>query len=182
LVRACELIGVIGTNGTGKTTAVKKLLDATGFRALIFTPHDNEWLEYPHNELAAPADFNFTKICRHIWPQRDTLERTAVFFHDGFLVFEELRSYVPAQTDFLMRDFLISRRQRMTDIIFVCHGFSEIPPAFLTFLSRLILFRTTDNIDRRKRELQQFDLLKEAQARINARAAAEPYYHEVLKL
>lgn len=181
-MRTCELIGVIGTNGTGKTTAVKNLLQSVGGRALIFTPHDNEWLEYPHTELNAPDDFRFSGIRRHIFPLRETLERTATFFYNGFLVFEEIRSYVPAQTDFLMREFLISRRQHMNDILFVCHGFSEIPPAFLTFLSRMILFRTTDNIDRRRRELQQFERLKEAQARINDRALSEPYYHEVIKL
>jgi hypothetical protein len=181
-MRACELIGIVGTNGTGKSTAVKKVITAIGGRALIFTPHDNEWEEYPVNELETVADFNFKGICRHIFPLPETLERTEKFFFNGSLVFEELRDYVPATTNFLMRRFLISRRQHMNDIIFVCHGFSEIPPAFLTFISRLVLFRTTDSIERRKRELQQFDRLKEAQDRVNERALTNPYYHEVIKL
>ncbi|MDR1406336.1 MAG: hypothetical protein LBI89_03945 [Prevotellaceae bacterium] len=180
--RACELIGVIGTNGTGKSTAVRKIITAIGSRSLVFTPHDNEWEDCPVNELVTASDFNFKGICRHIFPMPETLERTEKCFFNGSLVFEELRDYVPAATNFLMRRFLISRRQHMNDIIFVCHGFSEIPPAFLTFISRLVLFRTTDSIDRRKRELQQFDRLREAQTRINGRALTEPYYHEVIKL
>jgi hypothetical protein len=180
--RACELIGVIGTNGTGKSTVVKKLLQRTGGRALIFTPNDNEWLEYPHNNLLHPADFNFKGACRHILPYLDVLERAASCFYNGFLVFEEMRTYVRANTDMLMRRFLIGRRQHMTDILFVCHGFSEIPPAFLTFISRLVIFRTVEKIERSKQKLLQFDLLKEAQERINARALTEPYYHEVIKL
>ena len=180
--RACECIGIIGTNGTGKTTAVKKLISATGNRALIFTPHDNEWLDYPHNELLTPADFNFPGVCRHVFPTPETFENTVNFFNNGFVVFEEARAYIQANTDTLMRRFLIGRRQKMTDIIFVCHGFSEVPPAFFTFMSRLVLFRTVDDIKRRKGDLLNFEVLDAAQKRVNKNASTNPYYHEVIKL
>lgn len=65
----------LGTNGTGKTTLLKRILTMSGQRALVVTPHIVEWHErtpsgadlYPLNELKQKSDYVFTGIQRHIW-------------------------------------------------------------------------------------------------------------------
>ena len=82
----------------------------------------------------------------------------------------------------ILLDILIRRRQKMIDICYVGHGFTQIPPAFFTFSTHFALFKTIDNIDRRRDCIQNFDEMKAAQERVNAAALKNPHYHEIIKI
>ena len=66
-IRQTKRIVVIGTNGTGKTTLLHKIIQNAQQKTLIITPYDNEWNErdpngnelYPLTTLSRPEDFNY---------------------------------------------------------------------------------------------------------------------------
>ena len=68
----------------------------------------------------------------------------------------------------------------MIDIIACGHGFTEVPPKMFTFATHYALFKTIDNIERRKNVIQNFEVMKEAQARINQKAQTDPHYYEII--
>ena len=75
----------------------------------------------------------------------------------------------------------IKRRQGEVDVYAVGHGFTDIPPVFFTFATDLFLFRTTDNIVRRKNVLKEYERTLEAQKRINREATKNQHYYEWIK-
>lgn len=183
--RTPRQIVVIGTNGTGKTTLVKKLvlaeLKKKDSHILIVVPDDMEWPSVPFVHPKFPHRIENYVGARKIIYEEGILQIISDRFKNGLLVFDDCRAYFTASLDTELHTLLIRRRQKMIDIVAVGHGFTEIPPKFFTFATDLVLFRTIDNIDRRKNVLNNFDLMKAAQARINARAEKEPHFYEVLK-
>ena len=103
------------------------------------------------------------------------------YFKKGITVFDDCRSYLEATTDLRIRQLLIRRRQREVDIFVVGHGFNEVPPVFFTFATSIILFRTTDNIARRKNCLKDYEAVLNAQAAVNEKAIANPYFFKIIR-
>jgi ABC-type Mn2+/Zn2+ transport system ATPase subunit len=180
--RACKLIAVIGINGTGKTTAVVQLLKSMNERAIILTPHMNEYAQYPHNDLEKPADFQFTGICKNYFPSRELMQSVVNYFYNGTLVLEESRIYIDNQPTKLNYSLLNGMRQRMTDIIFVGHAFSDIPPLFLNRMTRILLFQTLEKLERRRGELLYYELFKITQEEVNRKALKNKHYCKLIKL
>lgn len=183
-MRNAKLIVIIGTNGTGKTTLVKKLvaneLKKNKARVLIVTPDDIEFPTVPLVHPHFPYRVGVYLGARKIIFTDDTLEIIRRYFHDGLLIFDDCRAYLGAALEQDLHALLIRRRQKAMDIIAVGHGFTEIPPKFFTFATEFILFRTLDNIERRKNVLRNYEAMKEAQARVNEKAKSEPHYYEVI--
>ena len=76
----------------------------------------------------------------------------------------------------------MSSRQRMIDEIFVAHGFTEVPPKVFTFATEYFLFRTEDNINRRKFFVKNYPLIEKKQRLVNEAAAYNPHHYEHFKL
>lgn len=197
--RTTRRIIVLGTNGSGKSTLVKKLvlneIQKKDSHVLVVTRHLNEWLSLPevHSRFRHRVG-DYVKARRLIYRDGD-MQQLSANFRNGLLVFDDCRMYIHAATEQDLLDMLIGSRQRGVDIIAVGHGFTQVPPAFFTFATDIILFRTRDNIDRRKDVILNFDELKEAQARINQRAtdtskahtksgriSDNQYYYEIIKM
>ena len=181
--RATKRTIILGANGTGKTTILNRILEATPDKSLVITPDDAEWRMYTEVELTAADDFLYTGIRRHIFndeKKTGTLDRVHLF-KKGKLVFDDCRAYLTAATDPRIRKVLIRSRQNMVDVFSVGHGFTEVPPVFFTFATDIILFRTADNIKRRSDCLKDYDKMVEAQARINKKAQNDPHYFEIIK-
>ena len=98
----------------------------------------------------------------------------------GMVLFDDCRAYFTAALDNDLHALLIRRRQKMIDIMVAGHGFTEVPPKFFTFATHYALFKTIDNIERRKNVIQNYEVMRQAQARINARAEKEPHYFEII--
>lgn len=183
VTRAAKMTVLLGTNGTGKTTLLRHILESSGQRCLVITPDDVEWGDYPLTDLRTADDFKFDGICRHIFnPHKEcgTLQRIA-YFKQGIIVFDDCRAYLKSSTHDAIHELMIRRRQREVDIFAVGHGFNEVPPVFFTFSTEMILFRTTDNIVRRKNCLKDYEAALQAQQRINSQAKKEPHYFEIIK-
>lgn len=178
--RTAKLVIVLGFNGTGKTTVLRHILQSTAQKALVITPDDAEWTDCPLTELEKPSDFVFRGIHRHIYNPDRTLDAIAKL-RKGALVFDDCRAYFQDRTDTEIRKLLIRRRQLESDVYVVGHGFTQVPPVFFTFVSHYILFRTVDNIERRKDCIyNNFEYIKQMQAKVNAEAKSNPHYFVII--
>ncbi len=179
--RATKLTILLGFNGTGKTTLLRKILEESGQRALVITPDDVEWTDFPENELIKKSDFSFEGIQRHIFDPARSLD-VITHFRKGILVFDDCRAYFNDATDPRVRTLLIRRRQREVDVFAVGHGFTQVPPVFFTFASDYILFKTVDNIDRRKDCINNgFEFIKQSQTFVNQKAKQDPHFFRYIK-
>lgn len=181
---------ILGFNGTGKSTLTRAIIERyvskPGRKALIITPDSAEWTQFAETQLQKPSDFDFEGVRRYIWTfikQEDqaAMERLRDCYFDGFLAFDDCRSYLTANTNDWLKYLYIRRRQKMIDLLMIAHGFTDVPPQAFTNCTDLFLFKTVDNIVRRKNELRNLDSLMEAQARINEIAETNPHYYELIK-
>jgi hypothetical protein len=124
---------------------------------------------------------SFSGIMRTVWEEDLTLPVIQNYFHNGMVLFDDCRAYFTSSLDKDLHRFLIRRRQNMLDIIAVAHGFTEVPPKFFTFATEIILFKTLDNIYSRKYVLQNFDLVKRTQEKVNRIAEKNEHYFEIIK-
>jgi energy-coupling factor transporter ATP-binding protein EcfA2 len=181
--RTAKCVALLGGNGTGKTTLLKRMLVALGGRALVVVPDVIGWEEFPLVELDCKEDYQGDGIRVHVFDddkKRGTLKKLK-YFKDGALVFDDARAYLDASTSRPIRQLLIRRRQMMLDIFVVGHGFNEVPPVFFTFITELVLFRTSDNIKRRKDFLLHAEQMQAAQDHVNERAKKDPHYFKIVK-
>ncbi len=180
---------VLGTNGTGKSTIMRNILDGCNEKkALIVTNHIEEWRDVPEVTLKQREDFTFSGIRKtRCFPQTKddigTLARLR-YFRKGVIVFDDARLYMKdAKTDNLIEDLMISYRQQELDIFVVAHGFTKVRPVFYSYVSNIILFRTLDSVAYRKMELgENYQRIVETQTRVNQMALKDPHYYEWLKL
>ncbi|MFZ4800024.1 MAG: ATP-binding protein [Bacteroidia bacterium] len=197
--RATKLILIIGYNGTGKTTITKKLVVSELKKAtshiLVVTPDDIEWNMLPevhHKFIERVKTYKkarkiiYNEKIEYLDPQNralqkgNTVDLIADYFRDGLVIFDDCRSYFNAALESSLHNLLIRRRQKMIDIIMVAHGFTEIPPKAFTFASDIILFKTMDNIDKRKPYLKDFEKMKAMQQYVNTEAEKNPHFNIVI--
>lgn len=180
---------VLGTNGTGKSTIMREILERCNEKkALIVTNHIEEWRDVPEIDLSKKEDFLFSGIrkTRCIPPSKTDIGTLAKlrFFRKGIVVFDDARLYMKdAKTDNLIEDLMISYRQQELDIFVVAHGFTKVRPVFYSYVSNIILFRTLDSVAYRKMELgENYQRIIEAQSEVNKISEKEPHYYKRIKL
>lgn len=176
MTRTAKLTIILGTNGTGKTTMLRHILDSSPQRALVVTSHVEEWTDLPENNLATPQDFLFHDRQRHIIRRDYTIDRLH-HFKQGILVLDDCKTFI-GDKNTALEELLIARRQLELDIFYIAHGFTRVPPLFWPYYTDLILFKTKDNPSSRKNALLQYDEIIAAQQRINNHS--DPHYYERL--
>ena len=138
---------IVGTNGTGKTTLLRNLLEGLNRKkTLIVEPDGYEWRdvkEIDYSEIPTMSD----KSAKGLAPDEQQIEEL-IYFQNGNLVLDDCRYYAGKRLQNAIRKVLIRRRQNSVDIFAVAHGTSEIPPDFYTFATHLILFKTNDSLQR----------------------------------
>jgi hypothetical protein len=176
---------LVGINGTGKTTCIKKLLEKTVTatnRALIVTPDPAEWRML--DEVSGQRIATFNGIKKIIYHQ-NCMAEIQRYYSNGMLVFDDARVYIHAQSNDFMQWLQIRRRQAGIDLFCNFHGLTQVPPVFFTFATNLVLFYTKDNIKRRAEYIdeQDFDDIQDAKERIAKKVAAgDPYAYEIITL
>ena len=180
---------VLGAPGTGKTFLLHKILALAGQRTLVITPYDNEWDEkdangmelYPELPDLRKRNCFFTGIRRHVYVPKYTISKLKNF-EKGILVLDDCRAYLDPKLNPEFHTLLLGTRQHMIDVFAVAHGFRELPPAFLTFATDYFLFRTEDNLAKRKADIRNFHLVEKMQAKVNKTAIYNPYHYEWFKV
>jgi len=173
---------IVGATNTGKTTLIRKTVEKRN-RALAITPHFNEWTDF---ENINPVNKGFWKFkgIKRIQAYKDVIKdinKQDNFFRNGVIIFEEARFYIKPRVEEAIEQILIARDQRKTDIIVAAHGITLIPPIFFSYADMFVMFRTQDNLQKRKKDLIWFEELQELQNKVNNQAKTDPHYYDIFK-
>jgi len=186
--REAKLTLILGAKGTGKTTLLETIIQSAKERVLICVPDEIEWQQYSATELLHPADFDFQDVKKFIFTnfsKKDFFNngQRVNCFTRGFLIFDDCRLFFKGYEyeKEIFRNLIIRQRHKMRDIFLVAHGFKEVPPFFFTYTTDIVLFRTTDDLSARKKDLKDFDRMLATQVRVNAKAQKQPHYYEIIK-
>ena len=179
-----SFILVLGTNGTGKTTQVARLMVDTikrGGRVLVVMPDDMEYKNIDFVDFENPkAIKTFTGIKKTIYDPEYTTDNIVNHLTHCMIVLEDCMSYYGNNLPMNLHRMLIRRRQYHINTIAVGHGFSEMPPKFFSFSTDILLFLTLDNIKSRKNDIRNYPAMLAAKRRIDAQARTDRHYFEVL--
>lgn len=148
-----------GTNGTGKTTLLRKLVD-TDKKLLVIDPDGMEWNDLSEIDIARVGEVLPNKKARVISPSADDLDFLKDF-QQGNLVLDDCRYYVKSRIEESIRQTLVRRRQKEIDVYAVAHSMTEVPPTFWVFATHLILFKTKDNPSRLRQNIPMYKEMTE---------------------
>ena len=176
----------VGKPGTGKTTVLRSILREcleSGRRALIVTPHENEWVDVPKVHPRFPERIRRYRGARRIicHGEKEILENIKRNFVNGFLIFDDCKAYIRPSDRVYMEQFLLALRQKDVDFACCGHGFTTIPPVFYTFATEFFIFATTDNPKKRKDDVMNYDQVEKTVARVNKQAETNKHYYEIIK-
>jgi len=163
---------IIGTNGTGKTSLIKKIIskfNQSGSRALLVTPDDAEYTYLKDYPLIDSKEFDFKNVRKHIFEPNHTFNAISNNYRKGAVFFDDCRSYIPnnLESEKEFRNILIRRRHKEIDVFIIAHGFTDIPPKIFTYVNKYIIFKTTDPIVKRKDTILNYEAVEKAVKRIN---------------
>lgn len=148
-----------GTNGTGKTTLLRQLVD-TNKKLLVIDPDGMEWNDLVEIDVARVGEVQDGKKARVIAPSAEELDYLKDF-QDGNLVLDDCRYYVKSRIEESIRQTLVRRRQKGIDVYAVGHSLTEIPPTFWVFATHIILFKTKDNVSRLRQNIPNYKEMTE---------------------
>ena len=173
---------VVGATNSGKTTLIEKTVKNRK-RVIAVTPHFEEWNDYENINPRTKGFWKFSGI-RRIQSYSDVIKdinRPGDYFRNGVIIFEDVRSYIKARVEEAIEQILIARDQRKIDIIIAAHGLTLIPPIFFTYTDMFVMFRTQDNLQKRKKDLIWYNELLQLQQKVNEQAKTDPHYYDIFK-
>lgn len=178
-------MAVVGRVGCGKSTIVRKLARAAlqqHRRVLVLTGHDNEWLDLPMVHPRFPERIaSYVGGRRIIVTSKQSAYEAIRIFRNGLLILDDCRMFLPPYPDTDLENLVISTRQKDVDLIVVCHGFSQLPPVFFTFVDYFVLFGTRGNIKERKNYFQDFKMIQEVVRDVNELSKSDPHTFKIIK-
>lgn len=188
-------IAVIGTNGTGKSTWMKTIIDKYKRNVLILMDDDSEEMFdiYTVLEQHQIGKFKGKAVCYP--PSQKKLKID--FFKEiytnfgfikgqqlgGLLVFDDAMTMLSTRDEEVMQIFK-KRRQRKLDIILNCHGFSEYPISLVKNTTHVLIKKTLDSTKQFAQRLNSevSDELIKAVNHVNKESENNPYYEYIFDL
>ena len=188
-------IAIIGTNGTGKSTFMKKIMDEHPKDVLLLMDDDSEDMFDYLSEIKPEQIPLFTgKAVCFAGDTKKEKESTFDYIYKGFgkkgeefkgglLAIDDAMTILSTRDEFVMRIFK-KRRQRKLDIIINCHGASEYPISLFRNTTHFVICKTTDSYDqitkRMNKELAESFI--KAINYVNKKAETNPYFKFVFDL
>ncbi|KAB2814569.1 hypothetical protein [Phaeocystidibacter luteus] len=173
---------LLGTNGTGKSTVLRKILDAHQGRALVIpaNQHEKTFSDLPLITLDQVATFEGK--AKYMCYKREDFDELVPHLSNMLLISDDFRNWLSgySPTD-RVRKFFIDRRHINVDIYFAAHGFSQVPVEIFTWIDVFFLFRTRDSIKRGKDRLMNPEALIKIQEEVNREARNNPFHYEIIK-
>lgn len=177
---------IAGGQGCGKSTFAKKLIAVClkqNKPVLCVLPDDEEpifWeieeIEYKNDLQLSKELYNFKSgIKKVICDNEKMFNIIRPYFRNGLLVVDDARVYLSSRPE-PFRKMAMRRRQSNKDILFICHGLSEIPPSCNTFITDIVLYETSDDYDRWN--VTNPEKFIPIVSRINQIAKTNPHYSE----
>ena len=121
-----KAILLIGMTGQGKSTYLKKLIDKSGRKAIIYDVNNE------HNQGRNLPDFNeFLNRVTKVKGSLIAFEEATIFFSSK-------------SSDKQMRELLIRKRHTNNLIILLFHSIRTIPIDIFDFVNYYVLFKTND--------------------------------------
>ena len=171
---------IVGTNGTGKTTLLNKLISQTNRKALIVDPDGREWDEVAQIDSSQAGDLK-KGYGRILDPSSEDLEKL-IEFKNGSLVLDDCRFYLRSRMEEAIRRVLIRRRQNANDIFAVAHGLTEVPASFYTFATHLVCFKTNDSLVRLRNSTDKEKINRLRVAIDSVRAHPDQHHFKVFNI
>ena len=184
-------IAIIGTNGTGKSTFMKKIIDGYPQKkdVLLLMDDDSEVL-FDYLTEIKPEQIPYFKGKAVCFSGDTKKEKENTFdliykgfgrrgdnFNGGLLAIDDAMTILTTRDEFVMRIFK-KRRQRKLDIILNCHGASEYPVSLFRNTTHFVICKTTDSYDqitkRMNKELSEKFI--KAINYVNKKTEINPYF------
>ncbi len=149
--RKTKITLILGTRGCGKSTYAERIA-RTGERALMVVPTWDDWAEkLPECKCRTRKDFKYTGVRSRVYENENDFKAIYAHLHNAVLVLDDPRAYIGSNFDHsALKKIIIVSRKMMLDIVFVAHGFRDIPPVLFTFITDYVLFNTMDEPKLRK--------------------------------
>lgn len=180
-----------GAKGCGKTTLLMKFVKNYinyGNVCFVYNGAGEEKIEmFPTEKIEnfLTTDKKIFKLNYHsginFFGRLDLATRSKGISKKTLIIFDDGMCFIKLK-DFDFENILRSQRQRNLDLIFVTHGISEIPAQFWGFFNSMVLFRTTDNIQRSRNKIPNFDDMEKYVNYVNTNSETNQYYHYYIKL
>lgn len=162
----------VGKQKSGKSHLARKAAEkfiAAGKKVLVIDNGSGEpiWEDLPYIEKSELRTFTGFKQILYNHTDKNFFLSFIGNFWGGLIIFDDGKFFMSNSKNESMMKFISTRRQHNADIFFLCHGITEIAPAFWTFANHLVLFPTRDNLDRRRNVIPEFELWEQRQAAVN---------------
>lgn len=184
--RTAKCICIIGKPGSGKSTVAVELMKAAG-TGLFLQPQPDNWSDRTiAANITDRKSCNYTGIKHYIYRSDDDFGHIYRNFHNAMICMDDCRAYVPANFEYSqLRLFLLRRRQRMLDVIFTAHGFSEIPPRLFTFITDYIIMPIGDTPEVRKKDITNpaiYSKLCETVREVNEKGVIDDHFNKWIRV
>jgi hypothetical protein len=173
---------LLGTNGTGKSTVLRKIADASKKRVLVIPSNlaEHTFQDYP--QILPHQILSFTGRARLLCYTEEEFAWVAKRVENCMLISDDFRNYLPKpQMNPDVRRMFIDRRHKKIDIYMAAHGFTQVPPELFSWVNYVFLFKTNDNPKRHANKLLNLAAVMESQQKINQEFEKNPYYFEILQ-
>jgi GTPase SAR1 family protein len=158
---------IVGRKHTGKSTLINGI--AKGYpkdkKVLIVdvngSPAYNE-----HAWITAPMLPRWKNgIYRYYDSDQDLMMDNIIqTFRHGLIIFEDCTKYIKANPGQRVKSFLVDHRMWDADLIFTFHSFKRVPPLFWEMTDKVIIKKTSEQIDtpKNRNEIPNFEAVSEA--------------------
>lgn len=172
---------LIGTNGTGKSTVLRKIMEASQKRVLVIPSNSSEPSFKHLKEISADQVATFTGHARYMCYDPSDLEAIASSISNCTLISDDFRNYLDANVSREVRGLFIERRHKGIDMYLAAHGFTQVPPVMWAYLDLIMIFRTKDNPHRYRNHFQNYEEMIQVIEEVNHLAESNPYAHQIVR-